>query len=422
MLAWLRHLPSAMRRRRAAIFAATAAVLVLGVAAVLIGRQLWALHHLQAAQRDIDRWKFADAYAHLRHCVEVWPDDAETQFLAARTARRASLYNEAEQHLDRYRELRGLTDDYNLERALLQVQQGDMNTAEGYLRSTINPDHPDAALVLEAMTKGLWKTGRLAALVECTDLWLRVRPEETHALYYRGRAFELGHKYKEAADAYRRSVDADPANSESHIRLGDLLLEQFSQPAEALEHFVLALQERPDDQEARLGLAKARRQLGDRDEARRLLDDLLVDYPNLAQALAERGKIALQDEQPDRAEVWLRKAVELAPDDTDALFTLIACLEERNQEEEALVSREKLKKVESDLKRWDEILGQLVNMPENADLCAELAEICLRYRKDDEGLRWLARALQINPSHEEANKLLSAYRQKGKGARPVRTP
>jgi len=422
MLTGLRHLTSAMRRRRAATFAAIAAVLVIVVAAVLIGRQLWALNHHQAAQRDIDRWKFADAYAHLRHCVDVWPNDPAIQFLAARTARRANLYDEAEQHLERYRELRGLTDDYNLERALLQVQQGDMNTAEGYLRSTINPDHPDAALVLEALAKGLWKTGRLATLIECTNLWLSVRPEETHALYYRGRAFELGHAYHEAVEAYQRSVDADPANSESQVRLGNLLLDQFSQPAEALEHFLLALQERPENPEARLGLARSRRQLGDRDEARRLLDDLLVDYPDLAQALAERGKIALQDEQPDRAEVWLRKAVELAPDDKDALFTLIACLEERNQDEEARLSREKLKKVESDLKRWDEILALLVHTPENADLCAELAEICLRYRKDDEGLRWLARALQINPNHEEANKLLSAYQQKGKRARPARSP
>src|SRR5438552_14962712 len=110
-----------------------------------------------------------------------------------------------------------------------------METAESYLRSTIGPDDPDAALVLEALARGLLITGRYATLVECSNLWLRVRPEETHALYYQGLAFELSGNPKNATAAYQRSVDADPANSESQARLGNLLLDHYSQPAEALE-------------------------------------------------------------------------------------------------------------------------------------------------------------------------------------------
>jgi tetratricopeptide (TPR) repeat protein len=380
------------------------------------------LHHLRAAEKDIDHWKFASAHAHLVHCLTIWPNDPDTVFLAARTARRARLYNEAQEHLERYQALRGLTDDYNLELAMLQVQRGEMGEGEYYLRSHIDPQHPDAALALEAMAQGLLKTGRLTTLVECTDLWLSVRPEETHALYYRGLAFELVGNYKEAAEAYRRSVDADPANMESQLRLGDLLLEHFHEPANALDHFTRAAEEDPDNPTVRLGIARSRRQLGDRDEARRLLDELLTDHPDLPQALAERGMIALQDDQLDRAEAWLRKAVELAPDDKDALFTLISCLEEQDNVEEARRFREKLITVEGDLRRLEELLRQLANAPDNADQCAELAGIYLRYRKDDEGLRWLARALQINPKHEEATKLLSAFRQSRKSTRPTGAP
>jgi tetratricopeptide (TPR) repeat protein len=414
MLGWLLNLPRAIARRPAVALAATLVVVVIGLAGVLIGRQLWALHHLQAAQRDIDHWKFADAYGHLRRCVEVWPNDASTCFLAARTARRADLFVDAARHLDRYKALRGLTDDYNLELAMLKVQQGDMGEAEHYLRSHIDPDHPDAALALEAMAKGLLRTGRLATLVECTDLWLSVRPEETHALYYRGMAFDLAGNYKEAAEAYRRSVLTDPANTEAQLRLANLLLEHFSQPAEALEHFTRAMEEEPENPAARLGMARSRGQLGDRDEARRLLDDLLTDHPKLALALTERGKIALLDDQPERAEALLRQAVELAPDDKEALYTLISCLEERNKEEEANVYREKLKTVERDLQRLDELVRQLATTPGNADLSAELAGIYFRYRHDEEGKRWLAHALDLNPNHDEANKLLSIYRRKSK--------
>jgi hypothetical protein len=54
--------------------------------------------------------------------------------------------------------------------------------------------------------------------------------------------------------------------------------------------------------------------------------------------------------------------------------------------------------------------------------CAELAEMCLHYQRYDQARGWLARALQIDPNHEGANKVLSDYRQKSKNARTARAP
>jgi hypothetical protein len=66
MPAWLLNLAGLARRRRGRLLVGVAAVAIVCLAAFLIGRQVWALHHLRAAEKDIDHWKFASAHAHER--------------------------------------------------------------------------------------------------------------------------------------------------------------------------------------------------------------------------------------------------------------------------------------------------------------------------------------------------------------------
>src|SRR5262245_40387194 len=72
---------------------------LVGVAGYRVGWHLWALSHSRAAQRSLQRHDLTGAQAHLALCLEVWPDSAETHFLAARTARRAGDEEEMRLHL-----------------------------------------------------------------------------------------------------------------------------------------------------------------------------------------------------------------------------------------------------------------------------------------------------------------------------------
>src|SRR5439155_26406475 len=137
------------------------AALALGLlvaAGVLLAPHARAVYHARAADRAIARGDFDDALEHLDVCLAVWPDRASTRFLAARTARRAGRLDEAERHLTRLQSAHGPSEQTTLERALLQVERGDVGRAEGYLRKTVGRDHPDAAIVCEALARGYLMT------------------------------------------------------------------------------------------------------------------------------------------------------------------------------------------------------------------------------------------------------------------------
>src|ERR1700687_2119232 len=152
--------PGSPRRPRLGIYAAmfswnslirSRIALLSGVLVVLLiaagyvgGRQLWAGYHLRAARECVARRDFPGASTHLETCLAVWPDDGPTHLLAARCARRAARYDDAEEHLNRCRSLQGLTPEATLEGALLHVQRGELGDAEIYLKRTITPDNPDA--------------------------------------------------------------------------------------------------------------------------------------------------------------------------------------------------------------------------------------------------------------------------------------
>ncbi len=69
-------------------------------------------------------------------------------------------------------------------------------------------------------------------------------------------------------------------------------------------------------------LAVSRHGLGQLDQAQPLLDELLATNPQDVPALIERGRLALDAQQPAEAETWLRRAEAIAPDHADVLLSL----------------------------------------------------------------------------------------------------
>jgi tetratricopeptide (TPR) repeat protein len=393
---------------RTTLLGGVLAVLV-AVAGYLVGRQLWAGYHLRAARQCLGRRDFPAASAHLTACLAVWPDDGSTQLLAARCARRAGRYDEAEEHLHRCRALEGPTQDVTLEGTLLRVQRGDLGEAESYLRRTITPDHPDAPLVLEALALGYVKTDRLASLLECTDLWLQVEPESSQALRWRGYAWERFRKFAEARDCYQRAVAADPLDDDARLGLGNLLVGRLGRPQEALDQFEQLRPRRPEDPAVLLGLARCYRQLGRPDDAEQILADLLARQPRTAEALGERGKLALDAGRTAEAEEWLRQAVDLADDDREALYNLIQCVQGQGKDDEARALNVRLKQLEADLARLDVLIPAIGRTPGDPDPRCEAGVICLHYGKTQEGLHWLQSALEVAPGHRPTHAVLADY-------------
>src|SRR5439155_21983619 len=97
--------------------------------------------------------------------------------------------------------------------------------------------------------------------------------------------------------------------------------------------------------------------MGQTDEAKRLLDRALARYPHYPDALAARGKVAMEDGDMAAAEGWLREAVALDPGATEPRYHLYRCLGARGKDAEAQDEQKRLNVLEEDLKELKELIG-----------------------------------------------------------------
>src|SRR5207248_2365179 len=91
--------------RRRLVWLALVPAALFGFGAYGAGRHLWAVYHYRAAEHAIARGEFAPALERLQQCLTVWPGSGAVRLLAARTARRAGLFDEAGRQLKACKEL-----------------------------------------------------------------------------------------------------------------------------------------------------------------------------------------------------------------------------------------------------------------------------------------------------------------------------
>jgi tetratricopeptide (TPR) repeat protein len=402
---------AALRRHPRRVTAAVIGLVLLAVAGVFLFPHARALYHAHMADRALERWDFDAARGHLAICLEVWPNGPDTLLQAARTARRSGHFDEAERYLTRLQRNRGTSEKTEVEWALLSVERGDVFRVEGYLRETIGPKHPDAPFVYEALARGYLLTDRLVEVLKDTDDWLQIRPGDAHALYYRGRAWERLGSFQEAMTAYRESIAADPDNADARLHLGELLLhDQAAQ--EALEHYQRAHTLRPSDVGATLGLPRCQKALGNTAAARELLDGLLAEHRDNPRALAERGQLALEDENdPASAEQWLERAVAIDSADQEALYALTRALTMQGKHDEAKKWAPRLKQLKEDMARYRTIVRTVAKEPGNLELRTEAARICARLGRKGEARRWLETVLRIDPTYQPAHAAAEAIEE-----------
>jgi tetratricopeptide (TPR) repeat protein len=394
-------------RRRPRLLAALLGLAALG--AYVGGREVWAEYHYQRAQQALTRHDLDQARVHLDQCLRVRRDSPDVQFLAARTARRAGAFDDAERHLRAYRLLGGVPEAVELEQALLCVQRGDVGRFDNYLMSCVDRGHPDAVLILEALVKGYNSTFRLSQAYYCLQRWLEREPDNVQALLWRGETAErLRRNSSQTLEDYRRAVELEPDNDEARLKLAQLLASK-NQVSEAVGHFERLRLRQPDNVAVLLGLARCRRDLGQSAEALELAERVLAAEPGHAAALYLRGRIALEAGRLGEAEDWLRRALAASPHDREVNYTLYQCLEQQGKEAEARECLARLQKIEADLDRLAELTKQIPTDPRNADLRCEAGRIFLKNGQEEEGLRWLESALHEDPGHRPTHAALAEY-------------
>jgi predicted Zn-dependent protease len=324
---------------------------VLGYAAYRGGLHFWVAHHRRAAVEALEQRDFRAAATHLKTCLGFAPDNLDLQLLAAQTARRQGNYDEARRHLRVVQELQPSSAVATREHELLAIQQGDLMGLIPLLTNCHDhAESPETPLILEAcITATLEALTPLAArmsfqpddalLVQmqgAEDLWLQLCPgraDQVEGLVWRGRTFAFLGDLANAAADLRRALTLDSDHFEARRNLALALTRDA--PAEAADLLETLRRRDPENDQVRLPLARARRAVGQQEEARQLLDEMLTAHPDNVGALLERGGLALDTEHAEDAERLLRRAVSAAPNDPGANLALGKCLQRAGKETEA---------------------------------------------------------------------------------------
>jgi predicted Zn-dependent protease len=394
--------------------AAAVLLLLAAVGLCTAGVYLWSGHHLRAARAALDRYHTREALPHLEVCLKLRPRDPETLFLAARTARRLGTFGEADHYLDEYQEVRGKDDeDLILERVLVRAERGAVDEVIKFCRALVEQGHPAAPLILEALAHGCLRMYRLHEADTYLERWLQQQPDNPQALLLQGQVRDQQERRLDALASYRRALEADAELDEARSRLAVLLV-TMGQGGEALPHLEYLRRRDPDNPSVQVYRARALDLLGRTGEAETALDEVLARYPHHGAALTARGSLALRAEgQSADAERWLRQAAELEPGDYQAHYLLHQALTRNGKTEEAEQEQERLKRVEDDLKRIQEIATVKLQMaPHDPALHCEAGVIALRAGAVAEGLRWLHSALKEDPRYAPAHRALMEHYQR----------
>lgn len=342
------------------------------------------------------------------------PDDPDAWFQAARTARRRGKFADAKHDLAEFEKLGGSADDIRLERDLILVQQGLIGEIDARLRSTIEPDHPDARYVLEALARGYLAVERWADARQACQLWRAIEPDAYWPWLWGGWVSERMTQLEQAGAFYRKAFELNPEERDVRVSLARLLVLQRS-PGDAIVHYQWVVDRAPEDSEAALGLAQCRIELGRTGEALPGIEQVLSREPSSQPAIALRGRAAMESGDPAGAESWLRQAVKGDPSDAESLHLLVLALRAQHKEPEANELATRLERLRQDLRRLTELMRQIGPQLVEAKPCHEAGVIALRIGRTQQGLNFLQDALRRKGDHRATfTALASYYRSAGK--------
>ncbi len=126
--------------------------------------------------------------------------------------------------------------------------------------------------------------------------------------------------YKAANDAFRAAVKAQPKDPNVRVRWGRMYLEHW-QPADAEDLFMEALAIQKEYAPALYGQA-LRASESFEGKATELAEAALKSDPKLVEARELIAKMALEDNNPDKAAAEARKALDMSPEALDAMAVL----------------------------------------------------------------------------------------------------
>jgi tetratricopeptide (TPR) repeat protein len=360
------------------------------------------------AEQALRRYDSQTARSRMDAYLARWPGDGAALLLAAQAARQAGAYADAERLLTACELASGPSGASRLEWTLLGAQQGDFAGGEESLKTEAGRNPAEASAVLEALARGYAVAYRRPEAMAVLQRLLERDPTYAPALVVRGAVLESLLQFDAAEKDSRRAVELAPSSAEARVTLAGVL-NRTGHTRESIYHYEFAQRTWPGDPAVLLGLARAYADAAELNEAQRILDELLAGHPEHADALVERGRLALRQAQAAEAEPFLARAVRTAPWHRDGQQLRCLALKELGQSEAVTLCEARL----AELKVEDGLGGRLKlrahDHPDDAAVRWELWEWSLRNGQEREGLAWLFELIRLEPRHPKGQTALADY-------------
>ncbi|KAG7329537.1 hypothetical protein KOW79_007711 [Hemibagrus wyckioides] len=218
---------------------------------------------------------------------------------------------------------------------------------------------------------------------------ISMRPDFKQAYISRGELLLKMNKPGEAKDAYLRALELDRTNADLWYNLAIVNIE-MKDPSEALRNFNRALDLNPRHKLALFNSALLMQESGEvklRPEANRRFLSYVAEEPNDANGYFNLGMLAMDAEENEAAERWMRKAIALQPGFRSALFNLALLLVQGKRERDALAVLDEL----------------LRHHPEHSKGLILKGDILMNQLKDTQGAREaFERILRSDPGNVQA--------------------
>jgi arylsulfatase A-like enzyme/predicted Zn-dependent protease len=314
----------------------------------------------------------------------------------------------------------------------IDVSKVDEETREklaalGYVGSFMNP----AALVGKKLADPKDKISVFNRLTKAREAGLGGSPEEgireiqsiiaedpsiSDAHFALGNIFFKTRRFKEALEAFQKSLDLKPDDSFAVINIANSL--QALGRAEEAERFVLDHIERGfNDPQLYFLLGNVRLHLGDPDGAIRYFEKCLAANPQSASAHNAIAAVCLNNDRLDEAEAHLKEASALLPTLTGLRYNQAELYEKRGRLPEAAAS----------------YLAEIQDAPKNFRALFNLSRVYRMMGREDDELATLKRTIEVEPDFGVAYFYLAriylrrgtdyeeaiALAQKGIGLRPA---